>query len=131
MSSKGKVVIVKKVIKGGGGAHGGSWKVAMADLALAMMALFMVLWLLSVTDEEQLENITAYFKDPGAFRHSGSPHPIKLTGSPSTIKEISSKGPSLQGRAGPEVIGDTQPSPRGEKLSFDDVHGGSPDATGQ
>ena len=71
MSSKGKVVIVKKVIKGGGGAHGGSWKVAMADLALAMMALFMVLWLLSVTDEEQLENITAYFKDPGrlpAFR---------------------------------------------------------------
>ncbi|GAA4649557.1 flagellar motor protein MotB [Kistimonas scapharcae] len=122
-SSKGKVVIVKKVINGGGGGHGGSWKVAMADLALAMMALFMVLWLLSVTDEEQLENITAYFKDPGAFRHSGSPHPIKLTGSPSTVKEISSKGPSMQGRAGPDVIGDSQPTPKGEKLSFDDIMG--------
>lgn len=123
MSSKGKVVIVKKVIKGGGGAHGGSWKVAIADLALAMMALFMVLWLLSVTDEEQLENITAYFRDTGAFRHSGSPHPIKLDGSPNILKDVSTKGPSLQGRAGPDVIGDTQPMPRGEKLSFDDIMG--------
>lgn len=122
-SSKGKVVIIKKVIGGGGAPHGGAWKVAMADLALAMMALFMVLWLLSVTDEEQLESITAYFKDPGAFMHSGSPHPIKLDGSPSMVKEVSSNGPSLQGRAGPAVIGDNQPIAKGEKLSFDDILG--------
>ncbi|MCK5893249.1 MAG: OmpA family protein [Endozoicomonadaceae bacterium] len=122
-SSKGKVVIIKKVVGGAGPPHGGSWKVAIADLALALMALFMVLWLLSVTDDEQLENITAYFKDPGAFQHAGSPHPIKLDGSANVSEEISRQGPSLQGRAGPEIIGDTQPMPKGERLSYDDVMG--------
>ena len=55
-------IIVKK-IKKGGGHHGGAWKVAYADFVTAMMAFFLLLWLLSVSSEEQLTAIANYF-DP-------------------------------------------------------------------
>ena len=45
-------IIIKKVIAGGG-HHGGAWKVAFADFVTAMMALFMVLWLMNVNQETQ------------------------------------------------------------------------------
>ena len=50
----------------GGGHHGGSWKVAFADFVTAMMALFMVLWLMNVNQETQ-EAVAAYFNDPKWF----------------------------------------------------------------
>lgn len=59
-------IIIKKITKVSGGHHGGAWKVAYADFVTAMMALFIVLWILSASDETQ-EQITAYFDDPGAF----------------------------------------------------------------
>jgi chemotaxis protein MotB len=55
-------IIIKK-IKKGGGHHGGAWKVAYADFVTAMMAFFLLLWLLNVTTEEQLNAISNYF-DP-------------------------------------------------------------------
>lgn len=59
------VRIVKK--KGGhGGHHGGAWKVAYADFVTAMMALFIVLWILAQSQEVK-EGIASYFKDPGVF----------------------------------------------------------------
>ena len=57
-------IIVKKVNKGGHGHHGGAWKVAMADFAIAMMAFFMVMWLLGGTTVEQKAAISSYFKNP-------------------------------------------------------------------
>jgi chemotaxis protein MotB len=63
--------IIKKV-KGHGGHHGGAWKVAYADFVTAMMALFIVLWLMN-SSEQVRKAISAYFQDP-----SGSG---KLTGS--------------------------------------------------
>ncbi len=58
-----KAIIVKKVKKhGGGGHHGGMWKVAYADFVTAMMAFFLLLWLLSMVSEEQRARISAYFK---------------------------------------------------------------------
>ena len=55
-------VIIKKVVKGGGhGHHGGSWKIAYADFVTAMMAFFMLLWLLANTTEEQKNGIADYF----------------------------------------------------------------------
>ncbi|MFO0685999.1 MAG: flagellar motor protein MotB [Sandaracinus sp.] len=69
---KPKVIIIKK--KGGGhGHHGGAWKVAYADFVTAMMALFMVLWLLSQTDENTRAELAHYFRS-GVF--SGSGHVI-------------------------------------------------------
>ena len=58
-------IIIKKVIAGGG-HHGGAWKVAFADFVTAMMALFMVLWLMNVNQESQ-EAVAAYFNDPKGF----------------------------------------------------------------
>jgi chemotaxis protein MotB len=58
-------IIVKKK-KGHGGAHGGAWKVAYADLVTAMMALFIVLWIVGQSSAVKAA-ISAYFKDPGVF----------------------------------------------------------------
>lgn len=54
-------IIVKKVKKGDHGHHGGAWKVAYADFVTAMMAFFLLLWLLSVTTEVQKNGIADYF----------------------------------------------------------------------
>ena len=55
-------IIVKKIKKGGHGHHGGAWKVAYADFVTAMMAFFLLLWLLNVSTEEQLHGIADYFR---------------------------------------------------------------------
>ncbi|OKH90005.1 flagellar motor protein MotB [Thalassospira sp. TSL5-1] len=55
-------IVIKKVKKGGhGGHHGGSWKVAYADFVTAMMAFFLLLWLLGSSTDEQLKGISNYF----------------------------------------------------------------------
>jgi chemotaxis protein MotB len=64
-------IIVKKIIKGGHGHHGGSWKVAYADFVTAMMAFFMLLWLLNVTTDEQKKGIADYFS-PASISRSTS-----------------------------------------------------------
>jgi chemotaxis protein MotB len=62
MSTKPPIIIIKK--KGGhGGHHGGAWKVAYADFVTAMMALFIVLWLMNSSKPIQ-EAVGGYFKDP-------------------------------------------------------------------
>ncbi|GEO80466.1 flagellar motor protein MotB [Pararhodospirillum oryzae] len=54
-------IIIKRVKKGGHAAHGGAWKVAYADFVTAMMAFFLLLWLLNSVTEEQLVGISNYF----------------------------------------------------------------------
>ncbi|MCK5545746.1 MAG: flagellar motor protein MotB [Rhodospirillaceae bacterium] len=55
-------IIIKRVKKGGHGAHhGGAWKIAYADFVTAMMAFFLLLWLLNSVTQEQLEGISDYF----------------------------------------------------------------------
>jgi len=75
-------IIIKRVKRFGGGHHGGAWKIAFADFATAMMAFFLVLWLMSSATPEQLVAIAGYFKDPVGFSDSGSPYVIDLGGSP-------------------------------------------------
>jgi chemotaxis protein MotB len=58
---KQPIIIVKKVKKVAGGHHGGAWKVAYADFVTAMMAFFLLLWLLNVTTDEQKAMISSYF----------------------------------------------------------------------
>lgn len=57
------IIVVKKVKKVAGGHHGGAWKVAYADFVTAMMAFFLLLWLLNVTTSEQRDAIANFF-DP-------------------------------------------------------------------
>lgn len=62
MSQDQKIIIIKKIKKGGhGGHHGGAWKIAYADFVTAMMAFFLLLWLLSTSSKEQLDGISEYF----------------------------------------------------------------------
>ena len=61
--STAPVIIVKKIKKGHEAHHGGAWKVAYADFVTAMMALFIVLWLLSSSERVQ-KTVGGYFRDP-------------------------------------------------------------------
>ncbi len=64
MIDKKQPIIVKKVSHGGHGHHGGAWKVAFADFAVAMMAFFMLMWLTAGTSDEEKAAISEYFNNP-------------------------------------------------------------------
>jgi len=71
-SSHSPIIIVRKVHVDHGEEHGGAWKVAYADFVTAMMALFIVLWLLSASEKVQ-KAVGGYFQDPtGKGRQTGS-----------------------------------------------------------
>jgi len=55
-------IIIKRVKKGGHGHHGGSWKVAYADFVTAMMALFLLMWLLVALTDSQKEQVSSLFR---------------------------------------------------------------------
>ena len=57
----GSPIIVRRVKKRRHGYHGGAWKVAYADFVTAMMAFFLLLWLLNATTQEQRKGISDYF----------------------------------------------------------------------
>ncbi|MGZ4970347.1 MAG: flagellar motor protein MotB [Methylobacter sp.] len=57
-------IIIKKVKKGGHAHHGGAWKLAYADFVTAMMAFFLLMWLLGTTTEPERKGIAEYFQDP-------------------------------------------------------------------
>lgn len=59
--SKDQTIIIKRIKKGGHGHHGGAWKVAYADFVTAMMAFFLLLWLLNVTTDIERKGIADYF----------------------------------------------------------------------
>ncbi len=67
-------IIVKKIKKNGGhGHHGGAWKIAYADFVTAMMAFFLLMWLLGSASKGQLEGIESYFKTPLRVALMGGP----------------------------------------------------------
>ena len=63
-SKKLQPIIVKRVKKGGHGTHGGAWKIAYADFVTAMMAFFLLMWLLGSTTEGDRKGIADYFQSP-------------------------------------------------------------------
>ena len=74
-SKKLQPIIVKKIKKGGHGHHGGAWKIAYADFVTAMMAFFLLMWLLGSTTEGDKKGIADYFNSPlkvAMFGGSGS-----------------------------------------------------------
>ncbi|SFR52596.1 chemotaxis protein MotB [Marinobacter daqiaonensis] len=79
-------IIVKRVKKVAGGHHGGSWKVAFADFATAMMAFFLVLWLTATATPEQKLAVQGYFRDPVGYTEGGAANPVDLGGSASVVE---------------------------------------------
>lgn len=57
-------IIIKRIKKGGHSAHGGAWKIAYADFVTAMMAFFLLMWLLGSTSEGDKKGISDYFQSP-------------------------------------------------------------------
>ncbi|HAS63406.1 MAG TPA: motility protein MotB, partial [Vibrio sp.] len=93
-------IIVKRVKKVAAGHHGGAWKIAFADFAVAMMAFFLVMWLMSSATPEQKKAISGYFQDPIGFSQSASPYVIDLGGTPT---------PAPDRTLNPEVTEDITP----------------------
>ncbi len=92
-----KNIIIKRVKKVQGGHHGGSWKIAMADFAIAMMAFFLLMWLLANTTKEQKIELEKFFTDPVGYTDKvGSLSAIDLGGSPSVLNNVNPSSDSDQ-----------------------------------
>lgn len=97
-------IIIKRKKVVAAGHHGGSWKVAFADFATAMMAFFLVLWLTATASPEQIKAVEGYFRDPVGFTDGGSPNPVDLGGSASVVNEASPDVATSQIQIKDEVV---------------------------
>ena len=87
MAKSERPIIIKRIIVAGGGHHGGAWKVAYADFVTAMMAFFLLLWLLNAVTEEQKKGIAQYFKPTIAPQNQQSQEAI-LNGQPAVMMAV-------------------------------------------
>jgi chemotaxis protein MotB len=134
-------IVIKKVMDDGhGGAHGGAWKIALADMMTAMMAFFLLMWLLGASNADQRKSIADYFKptshslvpvgqlagsngvlggrsiiDPDAF-----PYAARQTGLLERLTPKSEGGPNP----------DTDPGPENENEANDPSKGGKGEGLG-
>ena len=99
-------IIVKKIKKGGHGHHGGAWKIAYADFVTAMMAFFLLMWLLGSTTEGDKKGIADYFQSPlkvamaGGSGSGDSSHVLKGGGQDLTRTTGQVKRGEVEGKQG-------------------------------
>ena len=106
MSDEKPKIIIRKIIRRGeGGGHGGSWKVAYADFVTAMMAFFLLLWLISMVAPEKKLDVSNYFKTFTIFQKSGtsfmekSSALFKASGQ-STLSSLNAETQTKEGKSG-------------------------------
>ncbi|MDN4038451.1 flagellar motor protein MotB [Massilia sp. YIM B02443] len=97
-------IVVKRIKKVAGGHHGGAWKIAYADFVTAMMAFFLLMWLLGSTAKGDLVGISEYFKTPLKVAMQGG------SGSGDSSSVIQGGGEDLTRRAGQVKKGDSPPA---------------------
>ncbi|HLA36279.1 MAG TPA: flagellar motor protein MotB [Rhodocyclaceae bacterium] len=97
-------IVVKKIKKGGAGAHGGAWKIAYADFVTAMMAFFLLMWLLGSTAQGDLQGIADFFNQPLKVAMSGG------TGAGDATSIIPGGGKDLTASHGQVKRGEVQKS---------------------
>lgn len=114
-------IVIKKVVRKGG-HHGGSWKVALADFMTAMMAFFLLMWLVGMTDAEQRGAISEYFKNPSRIQGQSdipSNNPVQGEGGGSTSPiDLGGAPPPVDGAAG-QRSGEAEERARLERLLAD------------
>ena len=104
------VIIVRKGRGGHNQYHGGSWKVAFADFTMAMMALFLVLWLMAATTPVQKAAIATYFSNPGVFNRVSSNTPVEMQGDTSVLRGLPVQiRPKPSGMSGMDIAGQNSP----------------------
>lgn len=72
------MIVIKKIVIAGGGHHGGSWKVALADFMTAMMAFFLVMWLLNQSEETK-KAVSDYFSTPSVIEYNFQNFGVEMT----------------------------------------------------
>ena len=108
MSEQKAPIIIKRIKKAAGGHHGGAWKIAYADFVTAMMAFFLLMWLLGSTTKGDLEGIAEYFKTPLKVAMQGG------SGSGDSSSVIKGGGADLTRKSGQINRGETS----AEKKSY-------------
>ena len=108
MSEQKAPIIVKRIKKVAGGHHGGAWKIAYADFVTAMMAFFLLMWLLGSTAKGDLNGIAEYFKTPLKVAMQGG------SGSGDSSSVIKGGGADLTRKTGQIKKGETE----AEKKSY-------------
>src|SRR4051812_3520292 len=93
-------IIIKRVKKNAGGHHGGAWKIAYADFVTAMMAFFLLMWLMGSTTKGNLQGIADYFQTPLKVAMGGG------SGSGDSASVIQGGGKDLTRRDGQIKKGD-------------------------
>ncbi len=78
MADKEPMIVIKKITNAAAGGHGGSWKVAFADFMTAMMAFFLLMWLLNQTPDVK-KNVSDYFSTPSVIEYNFSNFGVELT----------------------------------------------------
>jgi chemotaxis protein MotB len=78
VAEKEPIIVIKKITYGAEGGHGGSWKVAFADFMTAMMAFFLLMWLLNAQPEVK-KNVSDYFSTPSIIEYNFSNYGVELT----------------------------------------------------
>ena len=102
-------IIVKRIKKGGHAKHGGAWKIAYADFVTAMMAFFLLMWLLGSVSKGDLKGISDYFNTPLRTALMGG----SSTGEGQTV--LPGGGTDLTASAGQVHKGESEPRPRDER----------------
>lgn len=110
MSEQKSTIVVKRIKKGGGGHHGGAWKIAYADFVTAMMAFFLLMWLLGSTAKGDLAGIADYFKTPLKVAMQGG------SGSGDSSSVLKGGGQDLTRKVGQVKRGESVPKKKSYNL---------------
>lgn len=101
LDDKKQPIVIKRVKKAGHGHHGGSWKVAFADFVTAMMAFFLVMWIVGATTTDQKAAISKYFKNVSlteGMSQSPSPGPMGPGGASTSMIELGGSMDLIRGQ---------------------------------
>ena len=107
MSDDVRPIVIKRIKKVAGGHHGGAWKIAYADFVTAMMAFFLLMWLLGSTANGDLKGIAEFFQNPLKVGMSGG------SGAGDATSILNGGGKDLTSSAGQVKDGDVESNKRG------------------
>jgi chemotaxis protein MotB len=102
---EGVTLVIKKIEEGGHGHHGGAWKVAYADFVTAMMAFFLLMWLLNATTEEQRRGIADFFAPTSVLGRNSTGSGLPFGGrTPHEEGDMASNTGAIRIEQGPKPI---------------------------